>query len=70
MEEVYDDLLLILRNCREYNGTNHPIQKTADKFDQCIQTRWKNIVDLLKKKSKPFTPIHHKTWTPRIPPSM
>lgn len=41
--EVRRDLDLIISNCMQYNFKNEDIKKIAEKFNNCINTEWKNF---------------------------
>ena len=44
------DLHLIIANCLEYNQLVEGIRKTAEKFNECINTEWTNFVDAIVRK--------------------
>ncbi len=47
--EVYDDLKLIISNCKSYNS-NAEIIKKANEFNKCIETVWTNLLKDFQKK--------------------
>lgn len=49
VDEVLQQLLQIVKNCRTYNTGNHPLTKTCDKFEACILSRWKGLQEKIKK---------------------